>query len=216
MAATSTFKGYVRHSATYTAENSPLWSGSARNHLVNNANHIADQASQVLVNWSASTTTGYLTPPLNGANLLAADTYYRYPPFGPVPLLMNANGTSYWLRVRMRWYLAAAGTGTARLVVGAPSRSPFARDDSGSTNAATFITTATSDAWDDAETDNLIQLDADDMEAVRTDRATLAAVGGDVVSVTFPLATIHVWAKGSVVGAVPRLTGLYIAEYCGK
>lgn len=213
--ATSTFKGYVRHSATYTGENSPFWAGSARNHLVNNANHIADEAAQVLVNWTASTSTSYLTPTLSGGALAATGTYYRITRFGPFPLLRKADGTSYTLRGRMRWYLAAAGTGTALVVVSAPARAIGDRDFGSATNVLKFTTTVTTDAWDDADTDNICNLTAEDMDYAQTEQTTLLAVAGAAVSVFVPLVTVTIYAKATATTAIPRLTGLYLAEYIG-
>lgn len=214
--ATSIYKGYIRHNAGQLTDNSAFGAAQARDHLVNNANHIADSAGQVLINWSQTTTTSYRTPTLVAGSLADDDVFYKVTRFGPVPLLLMASGSSYQLRVRMRWYLAAAGTGTAVVAVSAAGRSLAVLDTADTaTNAATFETTATVDAWDNAEDDNLISLDADAMAAAMTEQSTLTAVAGTDVSVAVPLVVVDVYAKSSATSAVPRLTGLYLAEYIG-
>lgn len=220
--ATSIFKGYVRHNAGQLTDNSAFGAAQARDHLVNNANHIADSAGQVLINWTAGTSgaadsgsPGYLTPTLTGGNLAAADTYYRVTRFGPLPILVHSNGASYALRGRIRAYLSAAGTATFRAVICTPSRSLSTRNDTAAANAFTFVTTATSDAWDNAETDNIATLTADDVSLALTEQSTLAAVGGAAVSVYVALVTVDIYAKSSATTSVPRLTGFYLAGYVG-
>lgn len=213
--ATSTFKGYVRHSAGQLTDNSAFGASQARDHLVNNANHIADSAGQVLINWSMTTASTYMTPDLSAGSLAAADTYYRFSPFGPFPLLVKGDGSSYQLRIRLAGYSAAAGTVTFRVVVSALAEALAARETSTATNAATFSTTATTNGWRDAATDNLVSLTPDDLFRTMTTLSTLDAVAGAAVSVRVPLAYVTVYGKGSVTAAVPRLTGLYLAEYIG-
>lgn len=219
----SVFKGYVRYSAGQLTENSPLGAGPARDHLSNNANHVADEAGQTLVNWGAGGTgaadagsPGYLTPTLTGGNLAAANTYYRIEAWGPMPLLMAADGSSYALRGWLRGYLSAAGTATYRVTVCEASRSAEVRDDAGAANAFTFSTTGTSDAWRDATGDHICQLDGDEMAFAVRGLSALADIGSDHrVSVVVPMVMITVYAKSTAAASVPRLTGLYLAEYVG-
>lgn len=212
MPKTSTYGGFIRYSAAQFGEK-PFWAGFARDHLINNANHITDEAGQVLVNWCMTTTSTYLTPVMSGGLLILADTYYRICRFGPVPLLMQPDGSSRLLRGRLRGYLGNAATATYRMVVSAASESLRVRDDTAAPNAFTFTTTGTTDAWRDADTDNVCSLSAEDMAAAAQTLSALSAVGGDAISVQVPLVVVDVYAKSTSTGSVPRLTGLYLAEY---
>lgn len=210
--ATSIYKGFVRFdAASQIADASPVWAGLSRDHLVNNANHIADEQAQALINYSMSTTSAYLTP-ISG---FSADTYYRVARFGPVSLLCKADGSSYPIRVRMGFYASNAATIVGRLVCCASSDSLRVRDSSAATNAATFTSTATADAWDDADTDNLISLSIDDMILCTRPMNALAAVAGATYSVPVFMPIVDVYLKSTSAASVPRLTRLYAAEYVG-
>ena len=214
--ATSTYKGYVRFDASSQVDNAEgVWSGIARDHLVNNANHIADEQAQVLCNWSMSTTGTYLTPTLSGGALVAANTYYRVTRLGPFPLLMKASGTSYQLRGRLRFFASNAATITGRVVCCAPEDSIRVRDSSTATNAMTFTSTATADAWDDADTDNLMSLSVEDMILCMDSRSALAAVSGASITVPIPMPIVDIYVKSTSTTSVPRVSGFYLAEYVG-
>jgi hypothetical protein len=120
------------------------------------------------------------------------------------------NGDSYGLRVRLRGYSDDASAVTWRLVLGAVGggEGPDAAD----VNVAEFSTSSSTDAWLDADTDNMIYLPASRMR--RKSISVIDDSSGNTAAVRIALCELRLYAQNNdAVTVDDRFTGLYAAEY---
>lgn len=209
---TSLLKAYIRHATGDFGDGDPCDAALARDVLVNNAMHIADENAQVRVAWKAGTQTSYLevgTPPTTSA-------WSKVTGWGPFPISVTAAGSSYQMRVRMRGYISKASTTIDfRLVLSSPEFSRRDLELNGG-NVANFQSTSTTDAAMAASGDNIISMSVAQVTEAMESFATVLAVGGAPTSIDWCWATLDLYARTSDVTSLPRVTGVYAAEYVGS
>lgn len=209
---TSLLHAYIRHATGDFGDGDPCDAALARDVLFNNPMHIADECGQVRIAWTAGTSTSYLeagTPPSTSA-------WNKVTGFGPFPLTISADGESYALRVRMSGYNSKASTTIEwRAVLCTPTQSRRDLELNGD-NVANFTTTTTTDGAVDAATDNVILMSRAQVTEAIASFDTLAALGGGPATIDWCWVMLDIYAKTNDVTSLPRLTGVYAAEYVGS
>lgn len=222
---TSTYGYLVRADTTiYQDESVPVDTTIARDVVLNNLCHAADQFAQVRVAFSAAGTSlsggqGYVNP---RTTYRVAGEFYRVGSFGPFPLAVRESGPSYKMRIRLAG-LSSDNTNTATFRVSlSPTDRPYGAtvlDDGPHVwEAATASSTS---AWLTGA--NLGDSDATQIylnetlvgQCTRLTTPTYTTTGGNPVTVTQCLVYLNVFAKVSNTATTPRMTALYAAEYVG-
>lgn len=222
---TSTFGYLVRaEAALYQDELVPVDTTLVRDVVVNNLNHAADEYAQVRVAYSAAATSfsggqGYVTP---RTTLRSADEFNRVATFGPFPLSVSENGSSYKLRIRLAGASSDnTNTATFRVVLSPTNRAygaavsdlgPRVWEASTTSSTSAYLTGAN---VDDSDPTLIYLSNALVGECTRNDIATLDDLAGDPATVSQCLVYLSVFAKVSNTATTPRLTALYAAEYVG-
>ena len=210
--ASSDFQGFIRHDQAIIADGYPVNAALYRD-VLDSQLHLFDEYAQVRVAFPERSGSLYMTT----ATPANTSTYYPVgPAFGPFPLTINAaTGASFAVRILATVAMSGAKTGTFHIVVSAPSRAAaYAAGTPGSN--VLVATTASTGVVDLAPSSNIVTLDTTMVNEALIDRAAYDAVSsGTPVSVPVCWVTCSVWAKTADVTALPRLFGLYVAEYVG-
>lgn len=156
--------------------------------VANNANHLADELSRVLVSYPQYSTSA------GGLTVAVASTWTPIHSFGPFPLLVGADGVPYPVRVRVGGRSALGGS--CKIRIGVCPVGQAAELMSATTLGAGVVETA---AFTDAvnawrTTTTTVTLDAVWSSLLVSD-AVSGASPGDVVAV---LATVEVWGYSAV------------------
>lgn len=215
--ATSLYKAFIRtDAATLSAAQHGAAADIARDLHVSNALHLADEMGQVRVAYKMIGSSDYLTPV---TPIAATATFYRIVQFPAWPALLVSSARAYRLRVRLAGYRSAAnGTGiTFRAVLSAPDRIEVNRvmREAGA-GTLDFTTTATADADIDGTGGNLVAaLDETGLAVALRERSVLLALAGSRGTVGVCMLSLTIFASTTNTSDVPRLTGVYAAEYVG-
>jgi len=178
---------------------------------MNNLNHLADSCGQVLI---AS------PPAANGDGVLRqSDTLEPtlVAEYGPFPLRIKPDASSYVVRVRLRARLGTAGTVPVFVVLHTSRMSaPSQVVDTTQSHVEEFSLTSTTSAWLTPIGANTLQLGPSWLESGNVDRATLSQLSsGAPQAVKTAEATISVIASESVAKRDVEITGFYAAEFLG-
>lgn len=218
---TSPLEGFVRTEPT--AEFAPVSAARMRQVALNNALHAADEHAQVRVNWMAPAVgggQGYIATRASPT----ASVYYRIASFGPFPVSLREVGRTYYLRVRVAG-ISSAGHSVAFRVVISPVHEARGWDSYASApgdHVYSATTSSTTPGWltgaslGSEALDTMAVVDAVKAERWTRSTDTLADVSGAHVGVSQCLVSANVLASTSNASSVPRLYGLYIAEYVGQ
>lgn len=190
--------------------------------LANNAHHYADQKCHHLVNWVSPASgvvpvgwTPYLVPSPVSTDFVLLSA------FGPFPLTVHGDRSSYDLRLELLGATSSGGTAVtfAAVVVDDPERARRYVEDAADTPDAGVIFTATSSAtpaWLAATTGaKQFQPSRSLVDRMWGARSTLLDTGGDPTTVDTCEAFLVVFAKTANVLATPRLYGVHLSEYVG-
>ena len=207
---TSSYSGFVRFDSTELADGVPTDALMART-LVNNVNHVADENAQVRVNWYTPGTQYASIEPFTKSASIVANTWYQVGVWGPWPACVGHDGIAYPVRVRLRGSVSnAAATATFRIVYGALPNMITDRDVAGA-NTADLTSTSTTLAW--LSGTSLLELDA---AQTREGVQRLSVYSSSAAtSVEACMLGVSLWAQISNASYLPRVGGLYVAEYVG-
>lgn len=187
----------------------------ARDFLMNNAAHMADQAGQVRVNWMVDDGSSGIT--VINVGSVGLSPYGRAIAFGPFPISIRDDGSSYRMRVRVRgYYNGGAGTGYYRLVLGGWSRS-FAdanlADVTALPNVKDLSVSSGTDGWI-TDASPVIYMNASQVADETRGLSVAGAAGGSAIySARVCMVYLHVFAVADNNWA---LTGVYGAELRGE
>ena len=201
-----------------------LGASLARDYLLNNLCHYADEYAQVRVAWTSTASAysggqGYLAPGTTNATFVKLYESHAW------PIAMRADGSSYRLRIRTAFARSAgAGTITLRVVLGAAvtggDGSDLRRTDDGVYTATVASSSAAWVAGTTGATAYTTFLYLTPAVLARyvpiVPTSTLDDLGGAPASVNQPLVRLRIYAKTSDVASQPRLHGLYAAEWIGE
>lgn len=192
----------------------------ARDYAINNLLHLADEYAQVRVAWIAPVESeGYIS---GRTSSLTADRWFPIGSFGPFPIALRESGDSYRLRVRVAGSSSGGHAVKFRIVL-APLREAL---DLVNTTTADFIfetatTTSGTGAWLTGASIGVeawttqVQLPAEYAAAWMRETATLTDVAGTAVGAQQCLVAVNVFGSTANTGSVPRLAGVYAAEFVG-
>jgi len=194
----------------YCAENKPLGPVVTRT-VLNNLNHLSDEAAQVRVNDGTARQPTTVT-----ANFPWLIISYM------VPVTQRQSGDSYKMRIRIAGAAETAGTNVYfTAVLGTPTASG-ARGSWGGFGDQEFVTSTTSSdtpAWltgtsqGPAASGTLVYLPS----ALVTTQAfdTLDTVGGSRKTVNVPMTQLSIYGTTANATVKPVLYHVYLAEYVG-
>lgn len=202
--ATTTLQRYVRFGPATIDALDPCDAGMCGRAL-SNLNHLADQYAQARVNQLAPAGE-YLA-----ASAKDPDVWGRVWTSTPFDIHVRADGSSYRARVRLRVSSASdTWTATFRAVLSPLSESASERDVAGP-NVGEVSSTSSALAWEAPA--SLLYLDGPRVGRALREVATVDEVAGPVRTALWLRCNLAVWAKRNNVGATPRLSGVYLAEY---
>lgn len=217
---TSAFQGRIQFDEADHSDDSPL-SDDVGRVLANNLLHFADGAGQVRAAWAAPTPSlapsgvvDYLTVKTLGDTDDQGVPWVIWVGGVFVPVCHN-DGRPYPMRVGLSGYSPSGASVTFSLVYAAAVPSVHAAL-AGQTDAlvSLYTTTSTTDGVITGSK-TLISPTRDDALAGVDELATVDAIGGDHEGIAVPLMMLSVWASTADYTNLPRLTGLYAAEYVG-
>ena len=206
----STFNGIIRVPTSFYGDSDPVDTANVRDGIVNNAIHTAEESGQVLVNTilpdGVTVTSGEPT-----------SSYHKVVTFGPFPLSLRADGSTFRIRTRVLGYSDDNTATVVFLVVLAPFLSGVGAIGANAGGVASGSTSSTTEAWIDMTNDygDLLYMDAARVLSSQYPLTTPTSVGGSYYTQTPAiLACLHVYsvqasASNAVVG------GVYAAEYAG-
>ncbi len=203
MTINSLFNGIIRVPGASFGEDDAVDTGNARDGLVNNAIHTADMSGQVRVSTLLDGTSFMMGVP---------DVYQvqRVIPFGPFPLSVRSDGSSYRLRIRVLGHSNAGSSVTFRAVLSPfQSGTPFAE---AAVNVSEVATTSTTEAWRDFP--STIYLSPAQVAAATQGMrypTTIASTTSFTTSYAC-LVCVSVYLSQSV-SSEARIGGFYAAEY---
>lgn len=211
MTATSSTGCYVRHADSYFADKQPVDASLYQDGLLASLVHLGDEAAQVRVAWVAKDSSSYLTP----RSVASTAIWYPVVRYGPFPVSIRADGTSYEWRVRL-----AAYTSNVHQITFRAALTTLAREEEDVVayggNVVEAASSSGTSAWlSPTGGSNTIVLSAPQVEDATTTIPSLAGVGGANVDVEVVWCVLAVWCKTANTGSTPRLTGVYAAEYVG-
>jgi hypothetical protein len=215
---TSLHSGFLRNGLTLEQSMPPLGASFARDYLLNNLLHLADEYGQVRMAFS---TSDYFEP----AKTVAGNTYYLAATSGPFGIPLRQDGSAYRMRVRVGGASSnVAGTATFRVIVCPPliANTIATTSNPGVDYVFQASTTSTSAAWLTGTTlgpladATLITIDAETARSWLTTSNTLSDIGGDPATVDQCVVAVHIFAKISSNAYSPRLYAGYAAEYVGE
>lgn len=192
----------------------------ARDYAVNNLLHLADEYAQVRVAWIAPTEgEGYVT---GRTASITADRWYPIASFGAFPIALRQDGSSYRLRVRLGGSSSGGHAVKFRLVF-APQRDAL---DLVNTTAGDFIfetatTTSGTGAWLTGTSQGVeawttqVQIPPEYAATWMRETSTLSDIGGSAVGVQQCLVACSIFGSTANAASVPRLSGVYAAEFVG-
>ncbi len=203
----STYAGLIPYQTTDISDDDPFDAAMGRT-LVNNAIHLADSAGAVRVSW-ASTGTDFIEPQFNTTP--ASTEKLMILSIG-IPLTMTFGGNPFKLRIRFAGF-SSSSNATVDFNVGIGSYH-LGRTVAFNVDALSVSTTSTTSIWfDPGET--LITL-SPDLFVLGTQQGHSTEGGTGFVESTWHGTTIQVFGGSTDWSlAVPRLTGLYVAEWVG-
>lgn len=216
--ATSTQKCFVRYeSGGWGVGNDPASSSLVRDGYVENACHLADSAGQVRVAWSSK-----------GTALTAGDSVdkpAKIVSFGPFPLTLREDGSSFRMRVRLHATCSTVADQLVHLVLGDGSRAEaetyiaYSATSSANPNHLVYrMTSATTPGWVDVYSPSLIDyayLRADQTAPLLQSVSSPGAVSGASMRATSVyMAHLSVYAYQTSANAI-SINAVYAAEYVG-
>lgn len=215
---TSPRTGFRAFPATLLDERAPLDAYTIRDTVLNNAQHLADEAGSVWVNEMTvrSAISVKATPNYQSPDSLGAGVWNRLVSYGPFNLTLFDDRSPYQVRVRL--YGAdvvgdAAGGAFFAVTIGDFFGSAAFVD--GSANSILFASTvSTTPAWlsPSVPASDLITVEAAYVERGLVDRVTLVDTGGVPSTVTTCEVHVTVWAK-QLATSRAGLYGLHVQEY---
>jgi hypothetical protein len=213
--ATSINRAFIRVTAGQASENDPCDAIIARDCIMNNAAHLADEAAQVRVKWLARTaaTSGVASDEYLTARAAdgAAYDWGHVVTFGPFPLSVRADLYSYYMRVRLRGYYSGSSS-TAYVALTFPGYT-FNPTNS---NVAEFSLASTTDGWVTPVGSNILRLIPSEVARATGAFSAKDSVGGAETATAICWASIGVYATAaSGTADVARITGIEAAEYVG-
>lgn len=207
--ASSVNKAFIRITAAQAAENDPCDAAIARDCIVSNSAHLADEAAQVRVAWIARDNEYIST----GTHDVAYD-YTHVISYGPFPLSIRADRSSYRMRIRLRGHYSGS-SGNAFIVLSGGADVMLAMQVT-STNAASFSVSSTTDGWITPDGgSNVIYMPESYVADATGVISTLDAVGGTPYQAAICPAYIHVYASTGIATDQIRITGIEAAEFIG-
>lgn len=177
--------------------------------LINNINHLSDEAAQVRVTWgdTAGVSGG------QGSNNPIMT--WRF------PITQRQSGDSYLFRIRIGGYATGGATVTFRAVLGPPNNvvgglrtwsgagdREFLTASSGSSSAWITGSSQGGAAWT-----TLVQVPS--AVIVDSQTTTVATLGGSTAPLQMAMGQLTVYGSTSKTSDPPILTGVYLAEYVG-
>jgi hypothetical protein len=203
-----------------TAGTSPISAVYARRVLLNNLCHYADVFGQVRIAWSASPRVGkgYLQP----TTPTTVNVPYYIAASAPFPIAVRRNGQSYKLRVR----IAGVSSDNTNAVRFRAVLAPVSSAGSLALNSEDYVfltatTTSSTPGWltgasqgSEAFT-TMVALSAEQCASMQQTTGTLSDIAGTPVGVSQVLVSLQVYGQTANVAAVPRLHGVYAAEWVG-
>ncbi len=219
---TSEHSGRLLTGLTFPAGD-PVDASFARDYMVNNANHLADEHGQVRVAWVSSATAysggqGYIQP----TTLAITNSYRSYVKTNAWPIPIRQDDSSYRMRIRLAFAASAvAGTVTFRVVLAPLGASEgflltapdeFSYEASATTTAVAWRTGVSKGPLANA---TQIYLTAARAAGFSTLTSTIADVGGAPTVAAQTLVALHIFAKTTHLSSQPRLYGVYAAEWIG-
>lgn len=195
---------------------------SVNDGLLNNAAHLVDEQSQMLVNWIAPRSSQFETwqTPTAAAGFpspVAAYDVFLHPRANGQPPRLVVECLGAW----------ATNSGTVTFIVGVRSRDELVGDLTGSgpvapaagIDAVSFAFASSTPAWATPQT-----LDFHATRTVESMRVPFGGAGsiyarlaasGAPAPVDLIQARIEVWAYSTSTSTLPRLFGLQVREFCG-
>lgn len=196
--------------AIYCKENKPLGPIVART-VLNNLNHLSDEAGQVRVNFNAQATPTTVTANLPWLIMSFA-----------VPVTQRQSGDSYKMRIRIAGAAETAGTNVYfTAVLGVPTASG-ARGSWGGFGDQEFVTATTSSdtgAWltgasqGPAASSTLVYLPS--ALVTTKDFTTTDTISGSAKTISVPMTQLSIYGTTASAAVKPVLYGVYLAEYVG-
>lgn len=222
---TSPLKGLLRTGRSWD-ENAAIDACFARDHVLNNLAHAADEFAQVRVNFTR-TTESLATDPWRafGAGGFLTDRWQVLGSIGPFPVPLRARGESYRYRVRIAGSSFGDSTTNVYRIVLAPPE--LAAEYLDAEEDFVFEATASSmtPAWltgtskGPLASPTQMSIPARYTSAWMRVTNTRTTVGGDPCSVAHPLVSATVFGKTTYDDPdgdwVLAVEGLYIAEWIG-
>lgn len=203
-----------------TAGSSPISAVYARRVLLNNLCHYADIFGQVRVAWASSPRVGknYVTP----TTPTVTNSPYLIGASEPFPIAVRRNGQSYKLRVR----IAGASSDNTNAVRFRVVLAPVTSAGSLVLDAADYVfltatTTSSTAGWLTGASQGsgayttMVALSAEQAASMQQTTGTLSDISGTPVGVQQVLVSLQVYGQTANVAAVPRLHGVYAAEWVG-
>lgn len=207
----SEYEGYIRGITTILDATESVDTGAARDGIVNNASHLADEATQVRANWVMPIGG---TPRAPGVSIGFTEDFYYVCTIGPFPVTCYTDQSAdIILRLLAR---SSQNTQTsnwrAALVPIGPSTTP----PSTGVNVAAASSTSDTYAWLDPTPTPLI-LPPDLVRMARLRRPSMETTDGDGTLAYAPivLAQIEVYCQTGHLSSIPQLAGWYVREYVG-
>lgn len=206
MTANSIYGSYIRVPTSAFNDGDPVDVANVRDGLVNNAIHLADECAQVRVNAVFATGSYAKSGDFSTGTHIVSQ-------FGPFPITLRPDGTSYRLRTRFLVRSANGVSVTFHVVLAPPSLAidGFARE---GTNYAKFSVTSTTETWTAPAA--LLYMDTGVVNASFSPPiSTPTAIGeATTTSVVAAQAILTVYATQAS-AANARLSGAYAAEFVG-
>lgn len=200
----------------------PIDATQMRQIALNNALHAADEHAQVRVNWMSKAVgggQGYI----DTRAAPTANTWYKLASFGPFPLALREVGRSYYLRVRVAAASSSIHQISVRVVISPLSlaRGLAATATSPGDYVYQVVTSSSTAAWltgaslGSEALDTMVVVGAANASAWTETTSTLTDVSGAGTGVDQCLVYANVVGLTANAASIPRLYGLYIAEYIG-
>lgn len=206
MTINSLFNGIIRTPVAMFGENYPVDTAHVRDGIVNNAVHTADMSGQVRINFV------YPEADRQAMGVPDADGAQRLISFGPFPLSIRPDGSSYRLRLRALCNSNDGSSVSFRAVL-APYASSIPGASSSIENEASITTTSTTESWRDFN--QLIYMPRAQVAAAFGTLQSPTTVGGSsYTSVQACLASVTIFVNQTV-DVAAELAGLYAAEFIG-
>lgn len=220
---TSPHEGLIRTGLTVDS-GSAIGASIARDYLLNNLLHLADEYAQVRM---AMGNTTYLEALETN---VFPDRYYLMASSGAFPLPMRANRVPYALRIRIGGACSDAGTVSFRVVLAPPGLAAgyanpedaagdpiapswdFVWEATATGSTASWLTGATTGPNASA---NLLTVDAETAAGWMVNTATLTDLAGDTTTAQQCLVAVHVFASTADLARSARLHAAYAAEWIG-